>query len=570
MAASTPDASTGASTCSSGCSPATRDHRSRCAIALAEAGAAQPGRRAVGVEIALGAHVLLELRDQLLRAVAAAGQVLAHVDHARRPRLDAEQRIERRHAVDVCRRHRQALGDVVERARADPADVLLHGAAAPGAAGAGASGPRARRRAASGPAGRNRARRRPSRPPADRARARPPRARRRSGRHREGGCPSVSGDRRRLGDERAGLRSGVASLSTRIAQALNSAVPLLGSVTSIVSRFVSTWSGKWNVMNASPGRSDGSMCTGVSTEPRREETRTISPSSSSIALGVLGREVERLAAVQRRAVAVRLHARVVGLEPPAGGEADRVLGVERLEGRLVLDGARTAPGSPSQRLRPQALVQERRAGCSRHPGTATGCRPAPRASRSSCRGASARASAARPRPPRHSAGPSRSPCARRSALMIQPSSRASPGGSSALRTRCTRRSELVTVPSASHQEALDGQDDVGQLRGLGEQDVLHHQEVEAREQLARVLDVGLGLRRVLADHVQRAQLAALHGLEHLGQVPAVARHDRRRPMPARSARAPRRRARCPGSRAACSGSPPCRRRPARCSGRAAG
>ncbi len=70
-----------------------------------------------------------------------------------------------------------------------------------------------------------------------------------------------------------------------------------------------------------------------------------------------------------------------------------------------------------------------------------------------------------------------------------------------------------------------GQHDVGQLGGLRQQDVLDDEEVEAREQLARVLDVGLGLRRVLADHVQRAQLAALHALEHLRQVPAVARHD---------------------------------------------
>ncbi len=59
------------------------------------------------------------------------------------------------------------------------------------------------------------------------------------------------------------------------------------------------------------------------------------------------------------------------------------------------------------------------------------------------------------------------------------SSRASPGGSSALRTRCTRRSLLVTVPSASHQ--LDGrrQHDVGQLAGLGQEDVLHDQVLEA-------------------------------------------------------------------------------------------
>src|SRR5207253_2361013 len=33
---------------------------------------------------------------------------------------------------------------------------------------------------------------------------------------------------------------------------------------------------------------------------------------------------------------------------------------------------------------------------------------------------------------------------------------------------------------------------------------------------------GLGLRRVLADHVERGQVAALHRLEHLRQVPAVA------------------------------------------------
>ncbi len=111
------------------------------------------------------------------------------------------------------------------------------------------------------------------------------------------------------------------------------------------------------------------------------------------------------------------------------------------------------------------------------------------------------------------------------ALMIQPSSRASPGGSSALRTRCTRRSEFVTVPSDSHQDALEGSTTSASSAVFVEQDVLDDEEVEAGEQLARVLDVGLGLRRVLADHVERAQLAALHALEHLRQVPAVARDD---------------------------------------------
>ena len=67
--------------------------------------------------------------------------------------------------------------------------------------------------------------------------------------------------------------------------------------------------------------------------------------------------------------------------------------------------------------------------------------------------------------------------------MISMSSRASPGGSSALRTRCTRRSLFVTVPSASHQLADGGQHDVGQLGGLGQEDVLHDQVVEPFEQV---------------------------------------------------------------------------------------
>src|SRR4029079_9372005 len=42
-------------------------------------------------------------------------------------------------------------------------------------------------------------------------------------------------------------RAGAAIFSTRIAAALNSAVPERGSVASIVSWLVSTWSGKWSV-----------------------------------------------------------------------------------------------------------------------------------------------------------------------------------------------------------------------------------------------------------------------------------------------------------------------------------
>ena len=113
--------------------------------------------------------------------------------------------------------------------------------------------------------------------------------------------------------------------------------------------------------------------------------------------------------------------------------------------------------------------------------------------------------------------------------MIARSSRASPGGSSALRTSWTRRSEFVTVPSLSAQRRGRREDDVGQLGGRGQEDVLDDHEVARAQQVARPLLVGLGLDRVLADHVERLELAALHRVEHPGQVPATLRRDRHAP-----------------------------------------
>ena len=74
-----------------------------------------------------------------------------------------------------------------------------------------------------------------------------------------------------------------------------------------------------------------------------------------------------------------------------------------------------------------------------------------------------------------------------------------------------------------------GEDDIRHLGRPRQHDVLHDEEVELREELAGLGDVGLGLGRVLADHVEGAQLAALHAVEHLRQVPAVLGPDRRAP-----------------------------------------
>ena len=74
------------------------------------------------------------------------------------------------------------------------------------------------------------------------------------------------------------------------------------------------------------------------------------------------------------------------------------------------------------------------------------------------------------------------------------------------------------------------QDDVRELGGLGQEQVLDDEEVEALEQPDRPLLVGLGLDRVLADAVDGGEVAALHRVEHARQVPAALRRDRDAPL----------------------------------------
>ena len=111
---------------------------------------------------------------------------------------------------------------------------------------------------------------------------------------------------RRLPVSRSPSRAAGASFSTRMAVALNSAVPDFGSIASMVRMLVATSSGKCSVMNASPGRRPVSMCTGASTAPRRETIRTrFAFARRRGCAASSGRQVERLAAAQRRRVAAR-------------------------------------------------------------------------------------------------------------------------------------------------------------------------------------------------------------------------------------------------------------------------
>ena len=71
-----------------------------------------------------------------------------------------------------------------------------------------------------------------------------------------------------------------------------------------------------------------------------------------------------------------------------------------------------------------------------------------------------------------------------------------------------------------------GQHDVGEIRRLGEEDVLHDQVIERGQRFARVIDVGIRHRRVLAHDVHPADLVLLRGVHDLDDGEARIRIER--------------------------------------------
>ena len=101
-----------------------------------------------------------------------------------------------------------------------------------------------------------------------------------------------------------------------------------------------------------------------------------------------------------------------------------------------------------------------------------------------------------------------------------------------LARRVVRLSHALHAPLARGDGSLDlaerrrrREDDVRELRGRREEEVLDDEVVEPVEQPLGALLVRLALGRVLAHDVDRAQLAVLHRLEHPGQVEAGLRRD---------------------------------------------
>ena len=281
-------------------------------------------------------------------------------------------------------------------------------------------------------------------------------------------------------------------LSIRTAVALNSAVPDFGSVASIVSRLVSTSSGKCIVMNTRPGRSPASIARRRLDRtparrrpgpPRRRRRRARSASSGD-------RSIVSPPPV-RAAVPAGLHAGVVGVEAATGGEPQRELVVELVDRRVVDDDAeRRRPAALGRVVGPQPAVQVATARAGPRCSTATGCRRA-RSRRAydipACIGD------------------------RRAQLVPDPlgalvvgavvpvvAEAARPGRCRMLHVVAGLARRVERLAHALHPalgvgdgavalapRRRAGQHDVGELRGLGEEDVLHDEVVEALEQLRR-------------------------------------------------------------------------------------
>ncbi len=107
-------------------------------------------------------------------------------------------------------------------------------------------------------------------------------------------------------------------------------------------------------------------------------------------------------------------------------------------------------------------------------------------------------------------------------LIVSSFTRRGDGGPDPLHSPFGRGDRAFTLGPADRCR----QHDVGQLGSASQEDVLDHEQVEAQEKLACVFDVGLGIGRVLADHVRRLDLAPPHRLEHQGQMDAVLGRDR--------------------------------------------
>ena len=272
------------------------------------------------------------------------------------------------------------------------------------------------------------------------------------------------------------------------------------------------------------------MWIGASTEPRRDVTHTRSPSSTPSPSASSGETSIDLRSPQRRRVAAALHPGVVRVEPATGRQTERELGIQAVDRRVVDHHAERRLGPLGLGIveLPQAGVEEQRARV-----RLVRARPLDAAQL-------LEAFVGHPRMHRRERSQFLPGIVRRdrSPIEAQPLRQLHDDPDVVLRVAgwiqrlahplhpplAVRHGPLGLRPRGGRREHH-----VGELRRLRHEDVLHDQAVQVLEQRGGVRGIGLGVGGVLADHVERAQVAALHRVEHLGEVPSVLRDDRDAP-----------------------------------------
>ena len=123
---------------------------------------------------------------------------------------------------------------------------------------------------------------------------------------------------------------------------------------------------------------------------------------------------------------------------------------------------------------------------------------------------------------------------RASSLRIQKSSLASPGRLNRLASelhhaiRVGDRADLLGPRGG-------GQHDIGEVRGFGEENILHHQMIEGAERFARVIDIGIRHGRILAHDEHAANLVLLRRVDDFDDGEARIRIELRCPKASRTA-----------------------------------
>ena len=238
---------------------------------------------------------------------------------------------------------------------------------------------------------------------------------------------------------------------------------------------------------------------------------------------VLRAQVQRLVAALGGREPARLHAGVVGVQVSPGGEADGVVLAERIDRRVMLNRHERC-AIAGHGIGPQAGVQERLAGV-----RLVVARPL-----ESVLGREARVAHAGVRRREgaelvpDSLGPRLAP------VVAQPSRdlEDDPDVVAGIAGRVEGLADALDAALGVGDRAVGlgpggrrRQHDVGHLSRGREEDVLHDHELEAGQQALHAMHVRLGLDRVLADAVERGQVAPLHRVVHRGQVPAAPGRD---------------------------------------------